>query len=224
MPAPFRDRTEAGQRLAKKLSHYVGRDDVVVLALPRGGVPVAFEVASSLRAPLDVFVVRKLGVPGHEELAMGAVATGGVMVLNESVLKGLDIGRHVIERVKDRETEELERRELLYRDGRPPIDVRDRTAILVDDGLATGSTMRAAVEALKRLEPARVVVATPVASASVCAQFEKEVDEVVCVVTPEPFYAVSYWYDDFAQTTDDEIRELIERAVGRSPSTEEGRT
>ncbi len=147
---------------------------------------------------------------------MGAVATGGVMVLNESVVKGLDISPQVIERVKDRETEELERRELLYRDGRPPMEVRGRTAIVVDDGLATGSTMRAAVEALRRLGPARIVVATPVASASVCREFEREVDEVVCVVTPEPFYAVSYWYDDFAQTTDDEIRELIESGSHRS--------
>ncbi len=222
MTQGFRDRADAGKRLADKLARYADRPDVVVLALPRGGVPVGFEVATRLRAPLDVFVVRKLGVPGHEELAMGALATGGVLVLNESVVAGLDIASEVIDRVKARESQELERREKLYRDDRPPLEVAGQTTILVDDGLATGSTMRAAVQALERLRPARIVVAVPVAAPSVCAEFEVEVDEVVCVMTPEPLYAVSYWYEDFAQTSDDEIYGLMKQAPSQNENSTAG--
>lgn len=213
MVRQFRDRTEAGQILAARLSAYANRPDVLVLGLPRGGVPVAFEVARGLNAPLDVFVVRKLGVPGHEELAMGAIATGGVIVLNDEVVYGLRIPDHVIEAVVAQEQRELERRERLYRDDRPPPDVRGKTIILVDDGLATGSTMRAAVAALREQQPTRIVVAVPTAAPDICAEFRREVDEIVCVITPEPFYAVGLWYENFAQTTDDEVRALLDRAA-----------
>jgi predicted phosphoribosyltransferase len=213
MVRQFRDRTEAGQILAARLAAYANRPDVLVLGLPRGGVPVAFEVARGLNAPLDVFVVRKLGVPGHEELAMGAIATGGVIVLNDEVVYGLRIPDHVIEAVVAQEQRELERRERLYRDDRPPPDVRGKTIILVDDGLATGSTMRAAVAALREQQPTRIVVAVPTAAPDICAEFRREVDEIVCVITPEPFYAVGLWYENFAQTTDDEVRELLDRAA-----------
>jgi predicted phosphoribosyltransferase len=214
----FRDRTEAGQRLAAELGRYAGRTDVLVLALPRGGVPVAYEVARALDAPLDVFLVRKLGTPGQEELAMGAVASGGVRVLNESVVRGLRVPPRVIDAVAARELRELARRERLYRGDRPPPDVRGRTVILVDDGLATGSTMLAAVRALRQLGPARAVVAVPVAAPETCAALRGEVDEMVCAVTPDPFYAVGVWYDDFAQTSDDEVRDLLGRMepAGRS--------
>src|SRR5512135_1526004 len=214
MPTAFRDRTEAGQLLAEKLSAYAGRPDVLVLALPRGGVPVAYEVARALGVPLDVFLVRKLGVPGHEELAMGAIASGGVCVLNDDVVQALNIPGRVIEAVAARERRELERRERAYRGGRPAPEVRGRAVILVDDGLATGSTMRAAVAALRRRGPARIIVAVPTAAPSTCEEFRHEADECVCDITPDPFYAVGLWYEDFSHTTDDEVRELLERAEG----------
>jgi predicted phosphoribosyltransferase len=193
-PGRFRDRHEAGQRLAEKLAAYADRTDVVVLALPRGGVPVAYEVARALGAPLDVFVVRKLGVPGYEEMAMGAIATGGLRVLNERVVSGLNIPDYIIEAVAAQEQQELKRRERLYRGGRPPPDVRSRTVILVDDGLATGATMHAAIKALRQLNPARIVVAVPTASSETCDEFRGEADEVVCAIMPEPFHAVGRWY------------------------------
>jgi putative phosphoribosyl transferase len=212
MDRPFRDRREAGRRLAAELADYAGRPDVLVLALPRGGVPVAFEVARALAAPLDVFLVRKLGVPGHEELAMGAIATGGVRLLNEEVVRSLRIPPGVIERVAAIEGEELERRERAYRGNRPAPEVRGRTVILIDDGLATGASMRAAVAALRQQQPAKIVVAVPIAAPSTCEEFRDEVDETVCAVTPEPFYAVGLWYEDFSQTTDEEVHDLLARA------------
>jgi erythromycin esterase-like protein/predicted phosphoribosyltransferase len=211
MPERFRNRNEAGRLLAEKLTAYANRSDVLVLALPRGGVPVAYEVARCLGAPLDVFLVRKLGVPGYEELAMGAVATSGVRVLNDQIVNALGIPSYVIDAVAAQEQQELERRERLYRGGRPPPDVRGRTLILVDDGLATGATMRAAVMALRQLQPARIVVATPTASPEICEELRSEVDEVICAITPEPFLAVGHWYEDFSQTTDDEVRNLLAR-------------
>jgi predicted phosphoribosyltransferase len=210
---PFRDRTEAGRLLAEKLREYANRADVVVLALPRGGVPVAFEVARALNAPLDVFVVRKLGVPGHEELAMGAIASGGVRVLNQDVIAALGISRELVDLVAEREQRELRRREREYRDGRASVDVRDRTVILVDDGLATGSSMRVAAIALKKKEPAEIIVAVPVAAPETCAEFESVVDKVVCAATPEPFRAVGQWYRDFSQTSDEEVRDLLSEAA-----------
>jgi len=213
----FRDRQDAGRQLAARLGHYAGRDEIVVLALPRGGVPVAYEVALELGAPLDVFLVRKLGVPGHEELAMGAIASGGVVVLNDDVVGALGITPDVIDRVATRERRELERREREYRDDRPPPDVRGRVVILIDDGLATGSTMRAAIAALRRGGPGRIVVAVPVGPPEACAEFGKEADEAVCALEPEPFYSVGAWYDDFTQTTDDEVRDLLAAAT-RSPA------
>jgi len=214
---PFRNRIEAGELLARKLRRYADRPDIIVLALPRGGVPVANEVAKSLHAPLDVFLVRKLGVPGQEELAMGAIATGGVRVLNEDVVRALKIPQSVIESVAAQEARELERRERLYRGDRLAPDVNGRTVILVDDGLATGSSMRAAVAALRQKNPRRIVVAVPIAAAATCREFEAEVDEIVCYQTPEPFYSVGLWYEDFSQTTDEEIRQLLERSsTGRS--------
>ncbi|HZD39411.1 MAG TPA: phosphoribosyltransferase [Terriglobales bacterium] len=209
----FRDRTEAGQVLSSNLLDYANRDDVVVLALPRGGVPVAFEVAKALHAPLDVFVVRKLGVPGHEELAMGATASGQVRVLNEDLIKSLRIPEETIHSVAAQEEKELERRETLYRGTRSPAEVKNKTVILVDDGLATGSTMRAAVVALRRREPAHIIAAVPVSAASTCDEFKHEVDEIVCAKTPEPFYAVGEWYEDFSQTTDEEVKRLLDLAA-----------
>jgi predicted phosphoribosyltransferase len=209
----FQDRTEAGRRLAAQLRAYANRPDVLVLALPRGGVPVGFEVARALDAPLDIFLVRKLGVPGHEELAMGAIATGGVVVLNDDIIQALHITDPIINAVIDKEKQELERREKAYRGDRPAPHVHDRTVILVDDGLATGSTMRAAVAALRQQQPARVVVAVPVAAPEICDELRAEVDEIICAVTPEPFYAVGVWYKDFSQTTDEEVRDLLERAA-----------
>lgn len=208
----FRDRSEAGQRLAEKLTAYANRGDVLVLALPRGGVPVAYEVARSLRAPLDVFLVRKLGVPGREELAMGAIASGGIRVLNKSIVNALGVAPEEIEAVARQEQQELERRQQAYRDDRPPLHLRDQTVILIDDGLATGSTMRAAVAALRQHGPARIVVAVPVAAPATCAEFESLADEIVCVETPEPFRAVGLWYDDFSQTSDTEVYELLAHA------------
>ena len=215
----FRDRIEAGQLLAERLSEYAGRDDVLVLGLPRGGVPVAFEVAQALDAPLDVFVVRKLGVPGHEELAMGAIASGGVRVLNGDVVRALEIGDDVIERVAEEEAAELRRREQLCRRGRPPLDVRGKTVIVVDDGLATGSTMRAAVSALRQKEPAQIIVAVPVAPPSSCAKLEETVDEVICVQKPELFHAIGLWFEDFSQTTDREVRQLLDAAHTQQESS-----
>jgi len=212
MTRPFRDRAVAGEVLTTRLTAYASRSDVLVLALPRGGVPVAFAVAAGLDAPLDVFLVRKLGVPGHEELAMGAIATGGVRVLNESVVRGQGISPETIDRVAALEGEEMARREEVYRDGRPAAGVAGRTVILVDDGLATGATMRAAVAALRRQGPRRVVVAVPVAAPSTCKELRAEVDEVVCALTPEPFYAVGLWYEDFSPTTDAEVHDLLARA------------
>ncbi len=217
----FRDRHDAGQRLAAQLMDYANRPDVLVLALPRGGVPVAFEVAQALHAPLDIFLVRKLGVPGHEELAMGAIATGGVRVLNDEVLRYLHVPDEVIDAVASKEQRELERRERLYRDDRPAPRVRGRTVILVDDGLATGSTMRAAAAALRQQQPAKIIIAVPVSAPQTCDEFRSEVDEIVCAVTPEPFHAVGLWYQDFSQTTDQEVRDLLERAAHerqRAPS------
>jgi len=208
----FRDRTDAGQKLAARLAKYAHRSDVLVLALPRGGVPVAYEVAEQLGAPLDVFLVRKLGVPGYEELAMGAIASGGVRFVNDDVVRQLAIPGEVIDAVAAEERRELERRERAYRNDRPPPDVKGRTVILIDDGLATGSTMRAAAAALRKLGPERIVVAVPVSAPETCDEIREEVDEVVCAVTPEPFRGVGLWYKDFSQTTDEEVRELLERA------------
>jgi len=211
MPERFANRSEAGRLLAEKLTAYANRPDVLVLALPRGGVPVAYEVARTLGAPLDIFLVRKLGVPGYEELAMGAVATGGVRVLNDQIVNGLGIPGYVIDAVAAQEQQELARRERLYRGGRPPPDVRGRTVILVDDGLATGATMRAAIMALRQVQPARIVAAIPTASPETCEELRAEVDDVICAITPEPFLAVGHWYEDFSQTTDDEVRDLLAR-------------
>jgi putative phosphoribosyl transferase len=213
MATRFRDRSDAGRILAEELSEYKGRAGVLVLALPRGGIPVGYEIARELGAPLDVFVVRKLGVPGHEELALGAIAGDGVRVLNERVVRDLGITEGDIARVAAREREELERREAVYRDDRPPPEIRDRTIVLVDDGLATGSTMRAAVAALRAYRPEEIVVAVPVGAAQVCGDLRREADKVVCAMTPEPMAAISMWYDDFTQTTDAEVRELLGRAA-----------
>ena len=208
----FRDRTEAGQILASKLTKYVNQVDTVILALPRGGVPVAYEIGKELGLPIDIFVVRKLGVPGHEELAMGAIASGGVRHINRDVVDQLRIESETIDVASRREQKEIERRERLYRGQRPPVDVRNKTVILVDDGLATGSTMRAAIAALRQHRPARIVVAVPTAAPQTCSEIADEVDEIICAATPETFYAVGQWYQDFSQTTDDEVRELLARA------------
>jgi predicted phosphoribosyltransferase len=216
----FRDRRDAGRVLAGRLVQYRGRDDVVVLGLPRGGVPVAYEVARALGAPLDVFVVRKLGVPGHEELAMGAIASGGVRVVNEQVVGRLNLDETVLGRVAEVEGRELTRREQRYREGRGPPDLAGRVVILVDDGLATGSTMRAAVAAARRLGPARVVVAVPTAPASTCERLREEADEVVCATTPRPFRAVGYSYRSFPQTTDQEVTATLRSAWSEPPRDE----
>ena len=208
----FRDRRHAGRVLAKVLVGYANLSDVIVLGLPRGGVPVAYEVAKALHAPLDVFVVRKLGVPGYEEYAMGALAGGGVRVLNDEIVQRLGISDAAVDAVTRDEQRELERRERLYRGGRPLRNLRGRTVILVDDGLATGSTMLAAAKAVRAQQPARIVVAVPTAAAETCAQLRSYADEVVCASTPEPFRAVGMWYDDFSQTSDEEVRELLARA------------
>jgi putative phosphoribosyl transferase len=209
----FRDRGDAGRQLLARLGAYKGRPDVLVLGLPRGGIPVAYEVAQGLGAPLDVFVVRKLGVPGQEELAMGAIATGGVRVINHEVVDALGIEPAALDRVAAEEGRELERRQRDYRGDRPGPEVRGRTVILVDDGLATGSSMRAAVAALRALGPARIVVAVPVAAGPTCEDLRREVDEVACLATPEPFMAVGRFYDDFSQTTDEEVRERLAAGV-----------
>jgi predicted phosphoribosyltransferase len=207
--------------LAESLGAYADRPDVLVLALPRGGVPVAYEVAERLKAPLDIFLVRKLGVPGHEELAMGAIASGGVRVVNEDVVSYMRIPGEVIDAVAAKEQRELERCEHAYCDNRPPPDVRGKTVILVDDGLATGSTMRAAAAALRKQGPERIVVAVPVSSPETCDEFRSEVDDIVCAVTPRPFRGVGMWYEDFSQTTDEEVRDLLARAAARDDGTAE---
>jgi putative phosphoribosyl transferase len=219
IPRRFRDRREAGRLLAKRLIAQLSPRNVapaLVLALPRGGVPVAYEVALALDAPLDVFLVRKLGVPGHEELAMGAIASGGVRVLNRNVVDALRVPEDLIDIVVAREEAELERRERAYRGDRLPPDVQDRTVFLVDDGLATGSTMRAAAAALRQQSPARLVVAVPVSSPETCEELRDEVDEIVCAETPRQFYAVGVWYEDFSQTTDEEVRDLLRLAAQRN--------
>jgi len=208
----FLDRADGGRRLASQLARFAAAN-VLVLALPRGGVPVAFEVAQALQAPLDVFLVRKLGVPGHEELAMGAIASGGVQVLNRDAIDNLHIPQYVLDGVAADELRELERREQAYREGRPPPEVGGKSVILVDDGLATGSTMRAAAVALRAQRPARIVVGAPVAAPATCDAFQDEVDDIVCAITPEPFYGVGLWYADFSQTSDEEVRELLARAA-----------
>lgn len=209
---PFKDRRDAGKKLAQKLSAYAGQPGTLILALPRGGVPVAYEVAQALSAPLDVFIVRKLGLPGREELAMGAVASGGVRVLNGDIIRMLSIPEEVINIVAKRELQELQRREKLYRMDRPSPEVRDRTILLIDDGLATGASMRAAIAGLRAQHPARIVGAVPAAAPDVCEAFRSEVDEIVCAITPEPFYGVGRWYEDFSQVTDEEVRMLLEEA------------
>jgi|SRR5579859_262853 len=215
-PERFRDREDAGRHLARRLSDLAGRKDLLVLGIPRGGVPVAFEVARALKAPLDVIVVRKLGVPGAEELAMGAIASGGVRVLNERVLSEIAVAEEVIERVAARELEELERRERVFRNGRPPHDPQGRTVIVVDDGLATGSTMRAAVTALKQRGPESIVVAVPVGATSTCRSLSHLVDRLECVIESAMFFAVGEWYDEFRQTTDEEVRKLLEQVTWTS--------
>ena len=213
MERAFANRIEAGQLLAEKLVEYAGRDDVIVLGLPRGGVPVAFEVAHRLGAPLDVFIVRKLGVPGFEELAAGAIACGGVRVLNEDVMRSIPHADEAIEAVTARETTELERREQIYRQGRPAPELRHRIVILVDDGLATGATMRAAVKALRQSGAAKIVVAVPVGPPETCRELEEEADETICLSTPEFFQAVGQYYEDFSQTSDEDVRELLSQAA-----------
>jgi predicted phosphoribosyltransferase len=213
----YADRRDAGCHLAEALAAYAGRDDVLVIALPRGGVPVGYEVARALRAPLDLMQVRKLGVPGHEELAMGAIASGGVRIVSESVVEALGIPERVIATVAAAEAQELERRERIYREGRHFPDVRGRTVILVDDGLATGSTMRAAAAALRALGAGRLVAAVPVAPRESCDALRDVVDEVVCARTPEQFVAVGEWYEDFAQTSDIEVGDLLRRAAEGEP-------
>ncbi len=205
----FKDRVHAGRYLAEKLAQYAGVSDTVVLGLPRGGVVVAHEIADRLGLPLDIFLVRKLGVPGYEELAMGAIASGGVRVMNEEVLGQIRISEYEIEAVSRREELELKRREAAYRGDRPKLDVTGLTLILVDDGLATGSTMRAAVKALRRQKPGRIIIAVPTASPDVCDEFRAEVDEIICGITPTPFHAVGAWYEDFSQTTDEEVEQLL---------------
>jgi putative phosphoribosyl transferase len=207
---PFRDRHAAGRALAEALEHYRGCRELLVLGLPRGGVPVAFEVAHALQAPLDIFVVRKLGFPGHEEYAIGAIASGGVRVMNP--LAGVEVSPEALAEVIAREEDELVRRERVYRGERPAVSVRGRTVIVVDDGLATGSTMRAAVQSIRQQHPVRLVVAVPVGATETCEQLAGEADEVVCVATPSPFRAVGLWYREFAQTTDEEVHALLDQA------------
>lgn len=216
MSIAFRDRREAGERLAEALLPYASRE-TIVLGLPRGGVPVAFQVARRLDAPLDICIVRKLGVPGHEEFAMGAIASGGVELLSQRMVRSLGLTRDEVAQVVDRERRELERRERAYRDGRAAADVQGRTVIVVDDGLATGASMQAAVMALRRREPAAIVVAAPVAPPTTCEEIRRIADGCVCLRTPEPFLGVGQWYADFDQTTDEEVRALL--AEARSPAT-----
>lgn len=211
----FLNRTDAGRQLALLLNRYARRDDVLVLALPRGGVPVGYEVAVGLEAPLDVFLVRKLGVPGEEELAMGAIASGGVLVVNQDVISALGICERVLQEVAVREGEELARREKAYRDDRPPPEVRGRCCVLVDDGLATGASMSSAIQGLRRQDARQIAAAAPVAAAATAERFRREADDFVCVAIRDPFYGVGFWYDDFRQTTDDEVRRLLQMANQR---------
>jgi len=213
MIAPFANRTDAGRRLGKELQQYAHRSDVIVLALPRGGVPIGYEVAKALGAPLDVFVVRKIGLPWQEELAMGAVASGGVRVFDRNLIRVAHVSDADVERITNEEERELERRERLYRGDRPFPEVAGKIVILVDDGLATGASMRAAVAALREDKPARIVVAVPVAAPETCDAFRSIADEIICAETPEPFQAVGMWYDDFSQTTDDDVRDLLARGT-----------
>lgn len=222
MPSRFRNRIDAGRQLAAALAKYANRPDVIVLGLPRGGIPVAAEVARALHVPLDVFVVRKLGVPGHEEYAMGAIASGGVRLLDRRTVAAAGLTPAQVESVTAAERAELERRERSYRGDRPFPDLTGKTVILVDDGLATGASMRAAIEALRQERPARIVVAVPVAAPETCQAFRHVADEIVCAATPEPFYAVGRWYDDFSQTTDQEVHELL--ASARAPTPQPHRT
>jgi len=212
----FANRAEAGRQLAESLKKYANRDDVIVLGAPRGGVPVAFEVATRLGVPLDIFVMRKLGVPGHEELAFGAIASGGVRVLNRETIEVLGLTGLDIERVTKKEKVELERREIAYRAGRPPLEVSGLIVILIDDGIATGSSMRAAIQALRQRNPAVLVVATPLAPRASCDRLRDEVDELVCLETPEPFYGVGQFYDDFSEVSDEEVTDLLDRAWSRA--------
>lgn len=215
----FNDRADAGKRLAERLSEYANREDVLILALPRGGVPVAFEVAKELNLKMDIFIVRKLGVPGNEELAMGAIASGNIRVLNEDVIRSFRIPQTEIDESTANELRELERRERIYRKNRLMPKISGSTVILIDDGLATGATMRAAVAAVKTKNPEKVIIAVPVAAPDTCNDFGGEVDEVICVATPEPFYGVGAWYEDFSQTTDKEVCELLDRAAKTKPDT-----
>lgn len=217
----FRDRIEAGQVLAQRLKGVIRDSNPIVLALPRGGVPVGFEVAKALHSDLDIFLVRKLGVPGHEELAIGAIASGGIRVLNQALIRELGLTSLVIDSITARQRREIERRERLYREDRPPLAVGDRTVILIDDGLATGATMLAAARALRIQRPKRIIVAVPVASREACEEFRRHVDETVCAETPEPFYSVGSWFEDFSQTSDAEVRELLERAAHERVPKEE---
>jgi putative phosphoribosyl transferase len=221
MERAFPNRIEAGRQLAEKLEKYAERDDVIVLGLPRGGVPVANEVAKLLRVPLDVFIVRKLGVPGFEELAAGAIASGGVRVLNEDVMRAIPHADQAIKAVTARETAELERREQIYREGRPVPKLRNRIAILVDDGLATGATMRAAVKALRQRGAARIVVAVPVGPPDTCHEIEEQADEMICLSMPEFFQAVGQYYEDFSQTSDEDVRELLASSTQKPPASDE---
>lgn len=213
---PLRNRVHAGQLLAQALQRYAGRNDVIVLALPRGGVPVAFEVASALKAPLDLMLVRKLGSPGQEELAMGAIATGGVRVMNVDVVDMLRISDEAIEAVARREEKELERRQKAYRGTAPPPELRDQCVILIDDGIATGATIRSAIRAVRAQGPSRIVVAAPVAPEETVDVLKREADEVVCLATPEPFTAIGCWYHEFPQTSDEEVKDLLARATKRA--------
>jgi predicted phosphoribosyltransferase len=222
MSSRFRNRIDAGRQLGAALAKYADRPDVTVLGLPRGGIPVAAEVARALHVPLDVFVVRKLGVPGHEEYAMGAIASGGVRLLDRRTVAAAGLTPAQVESVTAAERAELERRERSYRGDRPFPDLAGKTVILVDDGLATGASMRAAIEALRQERPARIVVAVPVAAPETCQAFRHVADEIVCAATPEPFYAVGRWYDDFSQTTDQEVHELL--ASARAPAPQQQRT
>lgn len=212
----FQNRKQAGQMLAKLLQSYANREDVIVLGLPRGGVPVAFEIATALQAPLDIFVLRKLGAPGHEELAFGAIASGGSLVLDRRVIEGLDISDRQIEAVTANQRRELQRRELVYRGDKPPLEIEGLIAIVVDDGIATGSSMRAGIKALRQLKPARIVVAVPVAPLATCNRLKPEVDEFVCVHTPQSFHAIGQFYKDFSQVSDREVIELLKHAHGHA--------
>jgi putative phosphoribosyl transferase len=211
--ALFRDRRDAGRKLAEKLTAYSNRPDVIVLALPRGGVPVAYEVALALNTPLDIFIVRKLGLPGHEEFAIGAIASGGIRVLNNRIVQKLEIPQEVIEGLIRQELQELKRQEHAYRGNRPVLEVRNHVVILVDDGLATGASMRAAVAGLYAQNARRIIIAVPTAAPEVCEAFESIVDEIICATTPEPFYGVGMWYEDFSQTTDEEVQKFLQQTA-----------